>query len=419
MLYLRLHFSKTHKLFIEFMKKHNEQLKKENPKDFKKNSLKKTHKETFFTILNAYQKHLDKNRKMRLDPETPFRINNVALGTMACADNTTMFRHIKRLMAAGVITKKVFHGSNSSYELHLNLDLLIAEDSLELTHLIKEKHRVAVSKGFETEETLVNKLAQNCTFSFIKFYMVAFCDDIVSGSLQETLNNNMDCEDVLITFNEDEKHLDKKQGSIQTGQNIASFQHKELLQETKIPAAAAVSGNANERHLAFLVDRAWIFCYSVLWQGKKHVEQEVIQAKRYISLFFTGTKYPGHRLEMFCERVLLARKYCERSPERFIPTPSTWLDPYFANGFAGTKNWHEKVIKKREKQKEYYGDLKLLAAIFREYSNAPTANNYRIASQLLGKKGKDELLDTFNTCVLNKDLFNSQTFQNLHQQYVC
>lgn len=55
----------------------------------------------------------------------PLKTNNVQLAKRAKASTRTIQRHLKRLIEANIITKKIWHGSNSGYELFINPNILL------------------------------------------------------------------------------------------------------------------------------------------------------------------------------------------------------------------------------------------------------------------------------------------------------
>ena len=55
----------------------------------------------------------------------PLKTNNVQLAKRAKASTRTIQRHLKRLIEANVITKKIWHGSNFGYELFINPNILL------------------------------------------------------------------------------------------------------------------------------------------------------------------------------------------------------------------------------------------------------------------------------------------------------
>lgn len=83
-------------------------------------------------LLWLYSSHLNKEQAYGAGiqqgaPLPPLRTNNVQLaGLLACSERT-VHNLIERLKRSGIVTNKVFRGSNSSYELHLSTSVLHIE----------------------------------------------------------------------------------------------------------------------------------------------------------------------------------------------------------------------------------------------------------------------------------------------------
>jgi hypothetical protein len=105
--------------------------------------------------------------------------------------------------------------------------------------------------------------------------------------------------------------------------------------------------------LQFLIDVSWDFANSHLWNGKQFDEATVEKAKLFIRVFYRAipaeqfTDVAAARLKVFCDRVMLGKKYFSRFPYRNLPEPSAWFNNHNKKGFRLTKKWYErgKVIK--------------------------------------------------------------------------
>ena len=92
---------------------------------YKTLTIKSSEETTMWSILEMFGGYLQTNAICKLAPEE-FRINNVALRTKKSdlVNTSTIYRHIRKLLAAGIIKEKIFRGSNTSYELKLNENLI-------------------------------------------------------------------------------------------------------------------------------------------------------------------------------------------------------------------------------------------------------------------------------------------------------
>ncbi len=100
--------------------------------------------------------------------------------------------------------------------------------------------------------------------------------------------------------------------------------------------------------LQLMVDVSWDFAHHQLWNDYPFSEEEIAKAKKYIRRYYRAihparfTRTANNRLKVFCERVMLAKKYVLRFPYRYIPSPCIWFNPKNAKGFRGTKEWYER-----------------------------------------------------------------------------
>ena len=100
--------------------------------------------------------------------------------------------------------------------------------------------------------------------------------------------------------------------------------------------------------LQLVVDVSWDFAHQQLWNEYPFSEEEIAKAKKYIRKYYRAiaperfTQIANNRLRVFCERVMLAKKYVLRFPYRYIPHPCIWFDNKNPKGFRGTKKWYER-----------------------------------------------------------------------------
>ena len=117
-----IHFSTAFKRLDYFVKDHNS--KQDRLSTYLRQPVIATAKE----IIKIYSLSLLKANNIQevdLDNLPCLATNNVQLAKMANVSTRTIQRHLKRLLSANVLTQKVFRGSNASYELKFNLDILL------------------------------------------------------------------------------------------------------------------------------------------------------------------------------------------------------------------------------------------------------------------------------------------------------
>ena len=110
---------------------------------------------------------------------------------------------------------------------------------------------------------------------------------------------------------------------------------------------------AHPATIKLFTDATWQFAHSVLWNDQPFSKAETALSKHYISEYYEAipaeqfTKTVSAHFSAYCQRVLMARKYVDRSPYRYIPRPYIWLDRRNPKGFAGTKKWYERMWRRR------------------------------------------------------------------------
>ena len=141
------------------------------------------------------------------------------------------------------------------------------------------------------------------------------------------------------------------------------------------PLRIASNNQASANELKHLVDTAWCFTSSALWNNSEFSSREIQQAKNSIeSLLSTGNRKKA--FIDFCQRVLLARHYIIKHPGKYIPLPSAWLDKENKFGFFGTKAWMDRVNNMRQSLPAYKQEIKAMAEAVLELSQEPSAGNY-------------------------------------------
>lgn len=142
-----------------------------------------------------------------------------------------------------------------------------------------------------------------------------------------------------------------------------------------LPLRAVKSVSADKNPVR-LVNTAWNFACAALWNTIQFSSKEIENAKQQIAALLQSDNAEKAFIA-FCERVLLARQYVAKSPGRYIPLPSVWLDSNNKLGFAGTQRWHDNIKAIRESVPGYKTGIKALAEAMLELSKDPSAKNYK------------------------------------------
>lgn len=179
-------------------------------------------------------------------------------------------------------------------------------------------------------------------------------------------------------------------------------QHTKKITRTYQPTLKVVKGyNEQQTDLAHLVDTAWTFAYSSLWNCSLFSTKEIEAAKESIREFLQLSKTPRTAFLSFCQRVLLARYYITGGNNRYIPLPSVWLDRKNDKGFAGTKQWYNEIKTVRESLPHYKMEIKALAEAVLEYSEESTQRNFYYWKNYFIEKQTPGLLTLFQVYASN------------------
>jgi hypothetical protein len=145
------------------------------------------------------------------------------------------------------------------------------------------------------------------------------------------------------------------------------------IQQKNYPRLRVANETNSEQRL---INSAWNFVYTALWNDTQFSEKEIARAKELITEYLKSDNIEK-AFSSFCQRVLLARHYVTKSPSRYIPLPSVWLDKDNKLGFSGTESWLERVTEVRDSVPGYKTGIKALADAVLEFSKEPTISKYQ------------------------------------------
>ncbi|MBL7748766.1 MAG: hypothetical protein JNM19_15115 [Chitinophagaceae bacterium] len=128
--------------------------------------------------------------------------------------------------------------------------------------------------------------------------------------------------------------------------------------------------------MVHLVNTAWLFACAALWNHLQFSAKETANAKQKIEALLSKEDKEKAFLN-FCQRVLLARQYVTKTPGRYIPLPSVWLDDNNKLGFTGTENWYNKINSVRQSLPAYKEEIRAMAEAILELSKEPSSKNYQ------------------------------------------
>lgn len=163
-----------------------------------------------------------------------------------------------------------------------------------------------------------------------------------------------------------------------------------------------ITTSFHHSELEYFVRIAWNFAHTALWNDFAFSNKEVETAKQQIEILFARCNDLKKAYTIFCQRVLLARHYLCKNANRFVPLPSAWLNPENENGFAGTRQWYQKISDARQSLPNYKIELKALAEAVFEVSIEPTQNNFHYWKNYFIERKTPGLLSLFLNTVANQ-----------------
>jgi hypothetical protein len=126
-----------------------------------------------------------------------------------------------------------------------------------------------------------------------------------------------------------------------------------------------------------LVDIAWQFAYSTLWNNHVFSSIEKNEAKVYIKEWLAKSKKPDKAFINFCQRIILARQNIHALNTDYLSLPSLWFDLDNGDGFAITKEWLYELKAIRHSLPQFKIEVKALAEAVLEFSEEPTSENFQ------------------------------------------
>lgn len=433
-IHLELDLTKTRKLFLKYASEYNTLLEldpgylhseyekhcAEGIPDLKETvkslSIKNGHILTAQAIMEAYYIHL-KNMKSTGITVSGFEINSPAMATMTGTSARTIRRHIKKLIAIGFITEKIFQGKNTSYAIKLNPDFLVARPDPELSNLL--------IKQFTTENPttpiplMTIRYYQSISPSFSDFpggVILTSCphieikqdsknNNILSGIVENWhKSKNSQHPTKIFVFNNKFKSSsavgtpDTKQEQTSIGnQSSINQSFTETLRQEKNFAPAVW----DEIHK--MTEMSWTFASKLLYPKRKFRPEVILIAKRHIAAFYAAYMSqddkrlkPGGFFMIFTSLVQMIRDHIDRNTDYRIYTPDYFFSPQFRGGFNDAlQKWLPNQRIKEAETKEWNTHRKLVSSLFAKFCLNPGYETYHNATQRLGKLKNPKFLNRF------------------------
>lgn len=386
------------------------------------------------TMLRMYFKHLQNASRKMVNPGA-FKCNNVALATKMQYNKSTAFRHVTLLLQAGVISHKIWHGTNSGYEIHFNTELLVAEQCPNYTAwLIRNSRQINKNLAFETELKIKTLRPPFSTFpnGHIPPCIIENCNHTETVKLlqEQNINITVNTVDKMLLDSVSTSQFLQEQGSCETGQQLENPQISPITEPAMHDLTPGGGANQNAVNNPFidknLINRYVVSLYqmalNMLWENRVYDDDEHETAQRYLEYFLTGGKKVTidtvfHRKSNFITRILLVKKYIDRSPDRYVVNPALYFNPNYSNGFTRTKSWHETVKKQQQKNSDYHSHIKILITSWNEYLNNPTIEIYQKHRQKIGKMRNTNLMNLYNKGILSPDVMTHDGMRNIRNEH--
>lgn len=338
--------------------------------------------------------------------------NNIQLAKLVKCSSRTIQRHIHKLRKAKIIIDKIFHGSNSNFEVLINPNILLI------------KHKLSVDKANQELQQALIKAKQNEVESTLPMFQKTKCPDTYTCNTRN-INN------LIIEVHNSFKN--KKSGNAggyrtgNTGEIAAKFflgEEKKLLDAGEIasrvedqPKRDIPEDAARDNFLNLYVSLFWLTSRNLLYKTVDLTERQVLIAKSLIRKLYEPvvTEKLSNTHQHYIERILLVSKYLKKDPARYVPLPYRYFDTTNLNGFVGTKKWHKiDQLRKREVEREL-----TLSRLIRKYQNNEKKQHsqrkqplqlFRECENTIGKFNDPMLTERFHAAVLNFETYRQITY---------
>jgi hypothetical protein len=337
----------------------------------------------------------------------PLKTNNVQLAKRAKASTRTIQRHLKRLIEANIITKKIWHGSNSGYELFINPNILLIGGVKAVnkpkSELQTEKSKSTDNQFFKNSKTTTCPHTDTSNNGYINNIIIGV-DKLKTKASSLPLTNGYESRNATSnTFTGYTGKIDPKKNN-----DAGEIERKSRATDQ---TGAEISGvdQARSASLSFYVKSFWKLARNTIYKDHYLTQSQEEMALKLLQLWYepVSDKQLQNVHEVYVSRLGIVQKYIAKDPtKRYVQLPDKYFDPKNPSGFTGTRIWYQK-----QKKREYEVRLKLiLQAQIRRFLNnekketakqKPRLELFRSCETRISKLGQPELLNTFHASVLN------------------
>lgn len=364
--------------------------------------------------------------------------NNKQLAKLVKCSSRTIQRHILKLQAAGIITNKIFHGSNSNYELLINPNILLVKQKLNVDNVKKQfQEALDQAKENEAKSHLLDIQKTNCPDTYScntsnKINNIIIAVDNSSQTASEITGNDFKGSSLSLT-NEIFTSYNTGNRTGNTGEIAKSVSEKQENFEKNIHGTGEIASRADksgyknfapdparDNSLSLYVSLLWLMARNLLYKNVDLTDRQVLIAKKLIQKLYdpVATSKLSNTHQHYVERISLVAKYIKKDPaHRFVPLPYIYFDTNNPNGFVGTKKWHQDdQVRKKEVQREL-----TLSRLIRKYQNnekkdtvrkVPPIQLFRECENTIGKFNDPLLTQRFHAAVLQHETYRQISYNN-------
>jgi hypothetical protein len=381
------------------------------------------------------------------------KTNNIQLATLTKMHGRTMQRHIARLKKAGIITKKIWHGSHHCYELWITPEILwitglttpkiskmrvLPDDNQvndnqdviknELTkcphsdtsNVTRNKENIVIAvdtlkkhwqsdKGFVCVDVRLQK-KQRSSPQRTAFHSTGYATGNLAGHtpLKDSKKN---------TLAEEGAQLKE---SWRAGTQFGEVSPPVCASEIDIPREIRDPDPARHSFLLSYAEKLWKLALSRLYTDKHLTRSQhriaVVLLYRWYRPVATEKLEFVHKV--YTLRIGLVEKYIKKNPEfRFLTLPYLYFDPKNKSGFAGTMSWY-RAEKRYRKELRVLRVLREQIRVFKKNEAMDTAQGrprirvYLECKRRVEQLGNPEITKQFDAIVLGVAPQNDCTTYN-------
>lgn len=168
--------------------------------------------------------------------------------------------------------------------------------------------------------------------------------------------------------------------------------------EAKVIQLSLFSSQEQTRQLT---ETLWLLAKNAFWFTENFSKSEEKKFIRLLAGHFSENKTHEQNFLELAQRIILAKRYVERRPGRYVAKPQDWLNVNFRMGLAGTANWLDRVAETRRVVPQYNRGILVFSKALLDFSKKPTKENYKKHAEKLRSEKQFSLLGIFHNVIIN------------------